>query len=134
MDAVKMTYIKGFDQQITFGLQVREFQCRCNRKECQAVVVDGRMIPAYKKFRYLVNVGLHVLSGHRCPAHNREVGGVKDSTHTYGEAIDVRAYELLELRKLTINEVIALAHEAGFKFVKHYPEKGFFHMDVKVRP
>lgn len=126
-------YCKDFDQQITFGLRVSEFQCSCRRVQCQTVLVNGNFIPAFKKFRFLVDTKLHVLSGFRCVPHNREVRGVKNSTHTKGQAIDVRAHELLELRKLTIEDVIDLAQKAGFLFVKYYPDKGFFHMDVFKR-
>lgn len=37
-------------------------------------------------FAFLVN------SGARCPAYNRKIGGAPNSAHTYGKAVDLRAY------------------------------------------
>jgi uncharacterized protein YcbK (DUF882 family) len=34
---------------------------------------------------------LRIVSGYRCPPHNKAVGGAKDSQHMYGAAADIPA-------------------------------------------
>ena len=62
--------------------EMKEFACKC----C------GQLPPsAEQNLQALVE---HVLdparnSGYRCPAHNKAVGGVKNSQHLKGEAADI---------------------------------------------
>ena len=69
----------------------KEFACKCcgqlpplareNVKALVAVILD----PVREKLGMPVVVN----SGYRCPKHNKEVGGVKNSQHLKGEAADI---------------------------------------------
>ena len=68
-----------------------EFKCRCCGKlplEAKAnieALVEQVLDPAREKFGKPVFVN----SGYRCPKHNLEVKGVKNSQHMKGEAADI---------------------------------------------
>lgn len=129
----KLTYVKGFEQEITLGLMVSEFECQCHRKECKTVMVSANLIMAYKKLREALDVPLSINSGHRCQAHNREEGGASKSFHLTGEAIDIDYDPGMPITKYTKNYIKALAYEAGFRYVRYYDDLTFFHLDVGSR-
>ncbi len=114
---------------LTFGLTAPEYACQCSDLSCDVIFIAEKLLIAYKKFRYLVDTGLHINSGHRCVDHNRAVGGVKLSFHLVGYAIDVDAENLLQ--KYSAEEIVSFAKHAGFTFVKYYKTLGFFHLDVR---
>lgn len=69
----------------------REFRCKCcgelppsARANIEALVANV-LDPAREKLGKPITVN----SGYRCPKHNREVGGVKNSQHMAGEAADI---------------------------------------------
>lgn len=120
---------KTAKEMLTFGLSVPEYACKCSYPECEVVFISERFLEAYKLFRYLVDTRLKIGSGHRCLRHNKVVGGVKFSYHLIGYAVDIDASALLQ--KFDIEEILGLAKKAGFTFVKHYKQLGFFHFDVR---
>ena len=69
----------------TNNFKVSEFACKC----CGWNIVDQRLINMCQTLRDELGVPVKVNSGCRCPKHNAEVGGVKNSTHTRGLAADL---------------------------------------------
>lgn len=68
-----------------------EFECQCGGKYCNGYPAEPaeetvRMADAIRK---RVGVPLTVNSGLRCKQHNAEVGGVSNSLHTTGQAVDL---------------------------------------------
>lgn len=114
---------------LTFGLSAPEFACKCKSEYCDVIFISKKLLAVYKRFRYLVDTKLTITSGHRCLEYNKLTGGVKFSQHLIGYAIDVDAKKLL--LKYDEDDIISLAREAGFTFVKYYKELGFFHFDVR---
>lgn len=67
-----------------------DFDCKCTRPECKVTIHDDRLSKALDELWEIA--GEFVIdSGYRCLAHNREVGGVVDSTHTQGIAADCKS-------------------------------------------
>ena len=65
-----------------------EFKCRhCGHLHgpSPALVVVLERIRAYR------GTPIRVVSGYRCPTHNANVGGAKNSRHLYGDAADIPA-------------------------------------------
>lgn len=62
-----------------------EFRCR----HCGRVVVDPELVAALERLRAAVGRPLPIVSGYRCPVHNRAVGGATRSQHLYGRAADI---------------------------------------------
>lgn len=46
-----------------------------------------------ERARELFNAPIIITSGYRDPAHNDNVGGVQDSSHTKGMAVDIRCHD-----------------------------------------
>ena len=67
-----------------------EFACKCGR--CGGFPAEPReeMVRIADKIRAHFGAPAHVVSGLRCPAHNKAVGGKANSQHMYGEACDIR--------------------------------------------
>jgi uncharacterized protein YcbK (DUF882 family) len=62
-----------------------EFRCR----HCSALVgPEPELVQVLERIRALSGAPLRILSGYRCPVHNRAVGGAIGSQHTHGTAAD----------------------------------------------
>lgn len=79
-----------------------EVKCKCDRhwqtighgehaKQVNRLdhVIDKRVINMFDAIRERVGQPLEITSGYRCIPHNAEVGGVPDSQHVLGTAIDL---------------------------------------------
>lgn len=64
----------------------REFRCH----HCGAVKITHGLIGRLEILRAQVGHPLPILSGYRCPVHNRAVGGAPQSRHLVGDAVDFR--------------------------------------------
>jgi uncharacterized protein YcbK (DUF882 family) len=82
-------YIKGANIQVSEHFNQREFDCHCTRNECSTTPICTELVVLLENIR-AVHGATEVLSGHRCKAHNAEVGGEKDSEHPHGTAADIK--------------------------------------------
>lgn len=62
-----------------------EFACRCG---CGADKMEEKLIRTADKVREHFNAPANVTSGRRCSKHNANVGGVSNSRHLSGKAMD----------------------------------------------
>ena len=100
-----------------------EFACHC----CGELKVEPKLVEAMEELRARAGAPIVVHDGYRCPAHNRNVGGVSDSEHTKGLAADI------SIAGLTVQQMYELALEiADFKDggIGVY-DAGFVHVDVR---
>lgn len=65
----------------------REFACH----HCGRIHIAPQLVTMLEAARRRVRKPLRIVSGYRCPVHNREVGGAKSSQHLRGTAADVPA-------------------------------------------
>ena len=71
--------------------EMKEFACKCcgqlppSAEQNLQALVDHVLDPARERLGMPITVN----SGYRCPAHNKDVGGVKNSQHLKGEAADI---------------------------------------------
>lgn len=64
----------------------REFRC----KHCQRLVgPDEHLVTVLQRLRTDIGRPLRIVSGYRCPEHNRAVGSTNRSQHPLGRAVDV---------------------------------------------
>lgn len=69
-----------------------EFRCKCGGRYCSGYPAEMKreaVLLADRARKHFGRPG-HVVSGLRCPQHNANSGGVANSQHMYGEAIDLR--------------------------------------------
>ena len=64
-----------------------EFACKCG---CGKSEVSPKLIELLDIIRKYANAPITIVSGRRCPAHNKNCGGVKTSQHLLGNAADIQ--------------------------------------------
>lgn len=66
-----------------------EFLCHCG---CGAGFehMAPELLDMLDEARQIAGIPFNLSSAYRCPAHNAAVGGVPDSAHTRGYAVDIR--------------------------------------------
>ena len=77
-----------------------EFRCKCGGKYCNGFPAEPKeqMVRIADQLRKNLGVPITVVSGLRCPTWNRLQGGVETSQHQYGEACDIYASGMSQLR------------------------------------
>lgn len=90
-------------------------------KHCGELKIDKNLISKLELVRTILNEPIIVNSGYRCNIHNKNVGGVVNSLHTKGQAVDVRAGNMEELKR--ISEKIFVNGGIGYY-------KNFIHLDT----
>lgn len=66
-----------------------EFKCKCG--VCySSVLMDKRLLIALDRMRKRFGKPIIINSGVRCSDHNQDEGGVKNSSHLYGMASDIK--------------------------------------------
>lgn len=115
---------------LTKNFSRQEFACHC----CGGLPINwaSEEVPplaaALQELRDYAGAPIQVVSGYRCPEHNREVGGAKNSQHVLGKAADIR------IPGKSVQEIYSLAcgveafEEGG---IGVYPDQGFVHVDVR---
>lgn len=72
---------------------------------------------------------IFVTSAYRSKEHNKEVGGVPNSKHIYGEAVDIR----MPATAAQLNKLIWALSQAGFTGIGIY-QASHIHADVRNNP
>lgn len=126
MDINKMSvkeYHKGGRVRLSPHFTLAEFDCHCHRKTCTVTYVDSVLIEYLEEKRSMLGKPLIILSGFRCTAHNKSVGGKPGSQHLQGKAAD------LKLKRYDI-----LGYADFFKDAEGlgiYKSQHFLHVDVR---
>lgn len=98
---------------------IKELECKC----CNKAVLNPELLPKLEKLREMYGNPIKITSGYRCSKHNKEVGGVSNSRHLMGQAVDIPVAGK-EARKL-----VELAILLGFGGIGI--AKTFVHLDVR---
>lgn len=89
-----------------------------------ALMIDTDALDKLQALRTALGEPMTVVSAYRSPAHNKAVGGAKNSYHMKGMAFDISMVSIDSVR------FEKLARDAGFTGLGFYPHKGFMHIDV----
>ena len=85
---------KTMNMSLAEGLEHHEFKCKCARKACHYTLVAESLRTTFDTLRKRVGFKLTINSGFRCQMHNAEVGGIPESSHSTGHAIDIATHDL----------------------------------------
>lgn len=102
-------------------LTIGEFKCKCTYTSCNITLVSEKLLLVYKIFRKFWGKPLIISSGFRCLLHNSDIGGVTNSYHTQGFAIDLHPKDAKDLNSLYKMAIVF------FDKVILYEDKGFIH-------
>jgi len=97
-----------------------EFSCKCG---CGQNNIDFEFVRRLDVARKVAGVPFVIVSGYRCPEHNKKVGGVDYSSHVRGFAADIKT-EDAAFRFALLSGFI----RAGFVRIGLY--SSFIHVDV----
>ena len=106
-----------------------EFACKCGR--CGGFPAEPRedLVRIADKIRGHFGAPAHVVSGLRCPDHNRAVGGVANSQHMYGEACDLR------VDGVGWSDLLAYTKSLpGVRYAYHIEGSNNIHFDIPAKP
>lgn len=89
------------DESISRNFKRSELACPC----CDECKMNATFVAHLQMLRDLYGKPIEIVSGYRCPNHNREVRGSPKSDHLRGEAVDIKvndktSNELYRLREL----------------------------------
>lgn len=100
-----------------------EFECKCG--ECELVYPPEELIEVLEDIRSHFDKPVTIMSGYRCPTHNKNVGGAPRSKHKIGIAADIK------VKGISPNEVHKyLVNKYKDKYgIGSYPY--FTHIDVR---
>ena len=99
-----------------------ELSCHCKNLECDG----GEMKPSFMerliKLREELGFAFPISSAYRCYAHNKSIGGAKDSLHLKGQAVDIRvsrdqAYQIVERARRFGFRGIGVSQKGNSRFV-----------------
>ena len=98
----------------------REIAC----KGTGSILINEAALDKLQALRDRLGKPLIITSAYRSPAHNKKVGGAKNSRHMQGDAFDIR------MDNHDPHEFEAAARAAGFTAFGYYPKSGFMHIDT----
>jgi len=92
-----------------------EFRCQCGGTltGCQGVLIHRTHIRRLEAYRSRVGAGVSIVSGYRCPLHNKRIGGASSSQHMFGVATDIRGPKLSTVRSYQLFAGIGYSRSSG---------------------
>ena len=98
-----------------------EVKCPC----CGECLIEPATLEMAEKIRaHFGGRPYTVSSGYRCKKHNKDVGGVANSRHIAGKAIDGK------IRGVTAAEAVKAAYAMGCRYA-YAIDSNYFHFDIK---
>ena len=105
----------------------KEFACKCG---CGRNVTNMDVVNGCQDVRDVIGIPITVNSGTRCEKRNAAAGGVPNSFHVQGSAVDIACSKGAQFLFLTI---INMCDQGKFRkkpdYVIWYKKKNFVHMD-----
>ncbi len=99
-----------------------EYRCRCG---CGANTMQEKLIRNAEKVREHFGKAVNVTSGRRCSSHNARVGGVSNSRHLSGKAMD------FSVSGKTADQVLAYVQTLSDIRYAYKIDSNHVHMDVE---
>lgn len=104
-----------------------EFKCKCGGKHCNGFPVEPKekLIRVADRVRGHFGASCNVSSGIRCTQHNAKVGGVTNSRHKQGKAMD------FTVKGKTAMEVLEYVQKQKEIRYAYAIDQNYVHMDIE---
>lgn len=99
-----------------------EFKCKCGK--CSGGSMDADLVSKLNEARRLAQVPFVITSAYRCAAHNKAIGGAKNSAHTRGNAVDIK----IPNSNIAFRVIKSLM-DVGFTRIGYNQKHLFIHVD-----
>lgn len=103
----------------------KEFECKCG---CGFDNHSPKLVEALEALRELIGQPIIINCACRCPKHNADVGGVKNSYHIQGIAADIKVKNMSPLKLKTYAEKVNDFKNGGIGLYD-----SFLHVDVRPK-
>jgi hypothetical protein len=117
-------------ERVSPNFTVKEFRCKCGCGICNVEETLTNRLEALR--RYVDNDPVNVISGCRCPTHNRNEGGVEDSAHVTTEEIECKGADITSRNMYKLLQgALLIFDRVGIKDMK----RNMIHVDTdKQKP
>ncbi len=119
---------------MTENFKQSEFVCKCGKcKDIPAYLENNIwcLSNELEKIRLALGRPIIINSGIRCITHNKKIGGVKNSQHILGKAVDIRVKNMKAkdlYNFITRLESMKLVY---IGYMQLYEKEGFVHYDIR---
>lgn len=107
LEGLELPKTGNVDNFLSKSLTRREIACKCG---CGFDIIDYKLIETFQALRDYVGKAIFITSGCRCPEHNKKVGGVEESAHVEGMALDMYVNGLSNRQ---FGEIVKRAYNEG---------------------
>lgn len=120
-----ITFKKKESKQLSKNFNSKEFECKCQK--CETQYLEEDLLEKLQKVRDIYGKAITITSAYRCPEHNKNIGGAKNSSHVNGMAVDIQP-KIVTLDEL--DELYDICYTI-FDNIGDGRNKGFIHVDVR---
>lgn len=99
----------------------KELECKC----CGTCLIASELVERLNEAREIAGIPFVITSGYRCEKHNQNVGGVADSAHVFGKAVDIAFKNSNQCFK-----IVKALYDVGFRRIGINFNKSFVHCDI----
>lgn len=123
--------VPGFWADIRYFSREAEFVCQCGGKYCSGFPAEPeeKLVRLAERVREHFGQPITVSSGVRCATHNANVGGVANSRHLSGKAVDFRVQGVSGATVLAYCQGLVNAGELRYAY--RIKNGDYVHMDVQ---
>jgi len=101
--------------------RLSEFACPC----CMRVILHPKLLKKLIELREIIERPIYITSGYRCPEYNQKIGGVVNSYHLIGLAVDIK------VKDINLIELLEVCENIDFTGIGFYEKKNFLHLDIR---
>ena len=108
------------DIKVSRNFKLYEFES----PDTHEVKIDKRMLSIIQTIRDYFQKPVIITSGYRTKEHNRAVGGVENSYHIQGKAVD------FWVAGISVKKLVEVARYCGAGGIGIYQDRHFIHIDI----
>jgi len=107
---------------------IEELSCHCDECRQNGQCMDDMFMQKIVSIRKVLGVPFVVTSAYRCQAYNTKIGGVPNSAHTEGRAMDISIDGMEEAKQVQLIEE-AIRHGVKGIGIQGKGSSQFIHLD-----